>query len=49
MLSSGVVLTGGSALMPGMCELAEDVFLKPARVGVPDYSGQLADVVKSPR
>ncbi len=48
-LSSGVVLTGGSALMPGMCELAEDVFLKPARVGVPDYSGQLADVVKSPR
>jgi cell division protein FtsA len=48
-LSSGVVLTGGSALMPGMCELAEDVFLKPARVGVPDYSGQLADVVKSSR
>ncbi len=48
-LSSGVVLTGGSALMPGMCELAEDVFLKPARVGVPGYSGQLADVVKSPR
>ncbi|MCM0043290.1 MAG: cell division protein FtsA [Burkholderiaceae bacterium] len=48
-LSSGVVLTGGSALMPGMCELAEDVFLKPARVGVPGYNGQLADVVKSPR
>jgi cell division protein FtsA len=48
-LSSGIVLTGGSALMPGMCELAEDVFLKPARVGVPGYSGQLADVVKSPR
>ena len=48
-LSSGVVLTGGSAMMPGMCELAEDIFLKPARVGIPDYSGQLADVVKSPR
>jgi cell division protein FtsA len=48
-LSSGVVLTGGSALMPGMCELAEDIFLKPARVGVPAYEGQLADVVKSPR
>ena len=48
-LSSGVVLTGGSALMPGMCELAEDIFLKPARVGMPEYTGQLADVVRSPR
>ena len=48
-LSSGIVLTGGSALMPGMVELAEDVFLKPARIGMPDYRGQLADVVRSPR
>ena len=48
-LSSGIVITGGSALMPGMCELAEDIFLKPARVGEPDYNGQLADVVRSPR
>ena len=48
-LSSGIVLTGGSAMMPGMMELAEDIFLKPARVGIPDYNGQLADVVKSPR
>jgi len=48
-LSSGVVLTGGSALMPGICELAEDIFLKPARVGTAVYEGQLADVVKSPR
>ena len=48
-LSSGIVITGGSALMPGMCELAEDIFLKPARVGTAVYEGQLADVVKSPR
>ena len=48
-LSSGVVLTGGTSLMPGIAELAEDIFLKPVRVGVPQYSGQLADVVKSPR
>lgn len=48
-LSSGIVLTGGSAMMPGMAELAEDIFLKPARVGVSAYDGQLADVVKSPR
>jgi cell division protein FtsA len=48
-LSSGVVLTGGAALMPGMTELAEDVFVKQARVGIPEYQGQLADMVRSPR
>ncbi|MGV3740934.1 MAG: cell division protein FtsA, partial [Burkholderiaceae bacterium] len=48
-LSSGLVLTGGSAMMPGMVELAEDIFLKPARLGTPEYNGQLADVVRSPR
>lgn len=48
-LSSGIVLTGGSALMPGMQELAEDVLLKQARIGIPAYSGQLSDVVRSPR
>jgi cell division protein FtsA len=49
LLSSGVVITGGSSLLPGMVELGEDIFLKPVRVGVPEYSGGLADVVKSPR
>jgi cell division protein FtsA len=48
-LSSGLVLTGGTSMMPGMVELAEDIFLKPARLGMPEYSGQLADVVRSPR
>jgi cell division protein FtsA len=49
LLSSGVVLSGGTALMEGMVELGEDIFLKPVRVGVPDYQGSLADVVRSPR
>ena len=48
-LSSGIVLTGGTSIMPGMAEMAEDIFLKPARLGTPDYRGQLADVVRSPR
>jgi len=48
-LSSGIVLTGGSSIMPGMIEMAEDIFLKPARLGTPEYRGQLADVVRSPR
>jgi cell division protein FtsA len=49
LLSSGVVLTGGSALMPGMQELAEDVFARPVRIGLPLYNGSLADVVRNPR
>ncbi|MDX3904967.1 MAG: cell division protein FtsA [Pigmentiphaga sp.] len=49
LLSSGIVLTGGTSQMPGMVELAEDIFLKPVRLGVPEYSGSLADVVRSPR
>lgn len=48
-LSSGIVLTGGSAVMPGMVELAEDIFLKPVRRGVPKYSSALADMVAQPR
>jgi cell division protein FtsA len=48
-LSSGVVLTGGTALLPGMVELGEDIFLKPVRVGVPQYQGGLSDLVCNPR
>jgi cell division protein FtsA len=49
LLSSGIVLTGGSALLAGMTELGEEVFHLPVRVGVPAYVGGLADVVRSPR
>ena len=48
-LSSGIVLTGGSAIMPGMVELGEDIFLKPVRRGLPQYNGALADMVAQPR
>jgi len=49
LLSSGIVLTGGSALLAGMVELGEEVFHLPVRIGVPAYVGGLADVVRSPR
>jgi cell division protein FtsA len=49
LLSSGIVITGGSALMKGMVELGEEVFHMPVRVGVPHYSGALAEVVRNPR
>jgi cell division protein FtsA len=48
-LSSGIVLAGGSAVMPGMVELAEDIFLKPVRKGLPTYGGALFDMVANPR
>ena len=48
-LSSGIVLTGGSSVMPGMIELGEDIFLKPVRRGIPKYSSALADMVAQPR
>ena len=49
MVSSGIVLTGGTSMMPGMEELAEHVFLKPARIGSPEYRGHLHEVLRSPR
>ncbi|BAO81852.1 actin-like ATPase involved in cell division [Serpentinimonas raichei] len=49
LLSSGIVLVGGSAAMPGMVELGEDIFLKPVRRGVPGYRGALSDMVAQPR
>jgi cell division protein FtsA len=49
LLSSGVVLTGGSAVMHGMVELGEEIFHMPVRLGVPRYSGGLAEVVRAPR
>ena len=49
LLSSGIVITGGSALMKGMVELGEEVFHMPVRVGVPQYTGALSEVVRSPR
>ncbi|UJW79731.1 cell division protein FtsA [Hydrogenophaga sp. SL48] len=48
-LSSGIVLTGGSAVMPGMVELGEDIFLKPVRRGMPHYASALSDMVAQPR
>lgn len=48
-IASGIVLTGGTMLLPGMLQLAEQVFGKSVRLGLPQYTGRLSDVVKSPR
>ena len=49
LLSSGIVITGGSSAMQGMVELGEEIFHMPVRLGIPRYVGGLSDVVKTPR
>jgi cell division protein FtsA len=48
MIAAGVVITGGSARMDGVIELAEEVFHMPVRLGVPQDIGGLIDTVQSP-
>ena len=47
-LGSGVILTGGSAMVEGLPQLADQVFGLPARLAYPTGVGGLADVVSNP-
>ena len=47
-LNSGIVLTGGGAILEGMAEIAEQIFDLPVRRGCPLDVGGLADHVNSP-
>jgi cell division protein FtsA len=47
-LASGVVITGGSMLLPGAVEMAERSFGLPVRLGLPAHVGGLVDVIDSP-
>ena len=47
-IASGLAITGGSSLMEGIPELAEQIFNLPARRGYPQGFGGIADVVNSP-
>jgi cell division protein FtsA len=46
--SSGVVVTGGSAELPGISEMAEQIFSAPARVGYPQEVNGLVDLINKP-
>lgn len=48
LLGSGIVVTGGSARMEGVVELAEEIFRMPVRLGVPRNVYGLADSVRNP-
>jgi cell division protein FtsA len=47
-LGAGIVITGGSARMEGIMELAEEVFQLPVKYGVPRNISGLVDVVRNP-
>ncbi len=49
MIASGIVITGGSAMMRGMIDLGEEIFHMPVRMGMPRYVGGLSEVVSNPR
>src|SRR3989442_1151841 len=49
-LPAGVVLTGGTAHLPGMVELAREAFATPVRAGAPEMGiSGLVDSVQAPR
>ncbi|MEW5908915.1 MAG: cell division protein FtsA [Thermodesulfobacteriota bacterium] len=47
-ISSGVVITGGTALLEGVTDIAESIFNLPVRLGKPQGIGGLTDVVNNP-
>jgi len=48
LLAAGIVLTGGTAILEGITELAEQVFNVPVRKGYPVGVGGITDVINSP-
>lgn len=48
MVAAGIVLTGGTSMLEGAAELAEQIFNLPVRRGVPKGIGGLVDVVRNP-
>ncbi len=48
LLAAGLVLTGGAALLPGITEMAEQIFDMPVRCGHPTGVGGLTDIANSP-
>jgi hypothetical protein len=52
-LASGLVISGGGALLPGICDVAERVLDCPARIGLAqgflDWPDELNDPARGPR
>jgi cell division protein FtsA len=48
LIAAGMVFTGGSSKIPGLVELAEEIFHMPVRIGIPQFVSGLVDVVRNP-
>lgn len=48
LMTAGVVITGGGALVKGTAELAEEIFDMPVKLGIPKGFSGLIDLAKSP-
>ncbi|MCV6605537.1 MAG: cell division protein FtsA [Porticoccaceae bacterium] len=48
LVAAGIVLTGGTAKMEGVVELAEEIFHMPVRLGAPSNITGLTDIVNNP-
>lgn len=48
-IGAGIVLTGGTALLPGCQDLGEMIFGMPTRIGYPRNISGLKDMVNSPK
>ncbi|KPJ65196.1 MAG: cell division protein FtsA [Syntrophobacter sp. DG_60] len=47
-LVGGMVITGGSSILPGLLEEAEQIFGLPTRLGYPQGVGGLVDIIRNP-
>jgi len=45
---AGAVITGGSALIPGLAQLTDQILMLPTRLGYPEVAGGLTDVIQHP-
>lgn len=48
LVAAGMVLTGGTSKMEGVIELAEEIFHMPVRVGSPQNTKGLSEIVNNP-
>ena len=48
LLSAGIVLTGGSAQLPGIKQVANEVLKMPVRVAQPEHLSGMADQMRNP-
>ena len=48
LIPAGVVLTGGTSKMEGVVELPEEIFHMPVRVGAPQYTRGMHDIIRNP-